>query len=63
MTELQEVAAELVGPYRVWLKDEREELSYLSARNFLSGQMDDTDAVMDGVADLLVELVRRDVCP
>lgn len=63
MTELQEVAENLLGLYLVWLKDEREELSYLSARNFLSGQMDDTDAVMDGVADELVELVRRDVCP
>lgn len=63
MTELQEVAENLLGLYLVWLKDEREELSYLSARNFLSGQMDDTDAVMDGVADALVELVRRDVCP
>ena len=61
MTELQEVAAELLGLYLVWLKDEREELSYLSARNFLSGQMDDTDAVMDGVADALVELVRREL--
>lgn len=61
MTELQEVAENLLGPYLVWLKDEREELSYLSARNFLSSQMDDTDAVMDGVADELVALAGREL--
>ena len=62
MNELQEVAEALVSAYLHWLDDEMEELNYLSARNFVSSQMDDTDAVMDGVAEELVKLVKEEEC-
>ena len=62
MTELQEVAQGLLETYLDWMDDEMEELNYLSARNFVSGQMDDTDAVMDGVAEELVKLAKEEEC-
>lgn len=62
MTELQEVVYAILDVYLGWLADERKDNSYLSARNFVSGQMDDTDAVMDGVADELYRLAKEVVC-
>ena len=62
MNELQEVAEAMLVAYLDWLDDEMEELNYLSARNFVSGQMDDTDAVMDGVAEELVKLATEEEC-
>ena len=62
MTELQEVALGLLVAYLDWLDDEMEELNYLSARNFVSSQMDYTDTIMDGVADELLKLAKEVVC-
>lgn len=62
MTEINEVAQGLLEAYLDWMDDEMEELNYLSARNFVSSQMDDTDAVMDGVAEELVKLVKEVEC-
>ena len=62
MTELQEVSEAMLVAYLDWLDDEMEELNYLSARNFVSNQMDDTDAIMDSVAEELVKLAKEEEC-
>ena len=62
MTELQEVAYGLLDDYLGELALNYIELSWLSARNFVSSQMDDTDTIMDGVADELYRLAKEVVC-
>ena len=62
MTELQEVAAAMLDDYVGELALNYIELSWLSARNFVSSQMEDTDTIMDGVADELLKLAKEVVC-